>query len=101
MIPLVVRPTTTSQRNPRSPKHRRTVPIIAQTKQSQREHKDKDLTRFGLDAYVLGARKGEGLLISTNQIQLTAMRIGKVLPLLYSPPQLHSNPLTKIQDTKP
>jgi len=48
------------QRNPRSPKHRRTVPQPAQTKQSRERAQNTDLTRFSLFAYVLGARKGEG-----------------------------------------
>ena len=78
--------TTTPQRNPRSLKHRRTVPQPAQIPNHREEYESTDLTRFGLDAYVLGARKGEGFIYFNKSIQLTAMGIRKVLPLLYSPP---------------
>ena len=33
---------------------------LAQTPITEKKHRNTDLTRFGLDAYVLGARKGEG-----------------------------------------
>ena len=86
-------PKTTPQRNPRSPKHRRTVPQSAQTKQSRERAQNTDLTRFGLVAYVLGARKGEGFYWFLQINTLTEMGIGKVLPLLYSPPWLHTKTL--------
>ena len=89
--------TTTRRECPRSPKHRRTN-ITKQHKLTipEKSTENTDLTRFGLDAYVLGARKGEGFIDFNKSITLTAMGIGKVLPLLYSPPQLHTKPLFQI-----
>ena len=92
LIPLVVR---------RQQPHRGTLDLQrtknstttnSTNKQSQRKAQNTDLTRFGLVSYVLGARKGEGFYWFQQINTLTAMGIGKVLPLLYSPPQLHSKP---------
>ena len=55
----VVLPTITPQRNARSPKHRRTIPQTSTNINHREKHRNTDLTRFGLDAYVLGSRKGE------------------------------------------
>ena len=81
--------------NSAAAENRRTVSQPAQIKQSRERAQNTNLTRFGLVAYVLGARKGEGF-IDFNKSILTAMGIGKVLPLLYSPPQLLSQ--TLLQD---
>jgi len=58
--------------------------INSNNTQSQRKSTNSDLTRFGLFAYVLGARKRGFLLILVNQYNFTALVIKRGLPLCYT-----------------
>jgi len=80
----VLRPNNNHKEETLDLRCKRTILLTAQTPNLRERIQNTDLMRFGLVAYVLGARKRGFLLISVNQYTFKAIGIKRVLPLCYT-----------------